>query len=77
MIFLALGVFILLVVLDLPSLRKGKDKKELSVYCILSTITLVYLIVFACGGKIFDPAKQFFEFISDIGLNYENWQGHG
>lgn len=77
MILFAIAIFIVLVALDFSSLRKEKDKKELTVYWVLSAVTLVYLIVLVSGREVFSPSEKYLEFISKIGLNYANWHGNG
>lgn len=77
MIYLSLGVFVILLFIDLPQLIAKKDRKELMVYAVLSGITLLYLTRYALGMEIFSPIKVMSSFVQKaLKLSYELWQGH-
>lgn len=77
MIVLAVVVFALLVLYELPKLVREKKRRELAVYAVLSAITLVYIIRFAAGRGVFSPIKELSRFVGDtLHLSYEIWQGH-
>lgn len=77
MIVIAILIFFVLLLFDLPALVKERDVKRLTFYIALSVITLVYIIQYTLGYDVFSPIKTLSIFVGDtLGLNYENWQGH-
>lgn len=77
MIIISSAIFIVLLLCDLPSLIRKKEKRELAVYLVLSCITLIYITRFVLGKELFSAIEAMSNFVENtLGLSYEFWQGH-
>ena len=72
----AIGVFIIMLLIDLPRMLREKKRRELAVFAFFAVIALVYMLWFAICGEAFSIIRSLSEFTAGIGLNYELWQGH-
>lgn len=73
---MAVLLFCLLLLADLPALLRERDRRALLVYLALGAVTLLYLVLYVRGMEIFSPIRSLSELIEGLGLSYANWQGH-
>lgn len=70
MVFAVIGVFIVLAVLHLPKLIKGKKYKELLVVSLLLAIGFTLNLLLAFGVNLTNPLKSIEAFFDMIHLHY-------
>ena len=76
MIAVVIGIFIMLLLMDLPRMLREEKRRELAAFLVIAAIALVYMLRFAMGKETFSAIKSLSEVTRDIGLNYAIWQGH-
>ena len=77
MVAAAISIFVLLLLIVLPSLLRRKEWKELAVFAVMGVIALIYMLRFAMNLEVFSFIKSLSEFTQkNLGLDYSLWQGH-
>ena len=66
LIFLLVGVFIVIVFIEVPGIVREKDRRQLAVYSFFLLLALVLSLLLTIGVKIPSPMKGIQYVIKDI-----------
>lgn len=71
MILFAIAASVIILLLDLPSAIKTKDKRDIIIVCVLSILVIALVFVNAFGVKLPKVMTLINELFNKIGLHYK------